>query len=171
MQPPMFSNTVHCSPPRYVKHADKDAPGDGYRPGAVPQDRGKSTHTCSCPERQTLVRHVLTFVSSVRQDIRNNRIDVSNKKNESLSNLHLQLTPDELSYMEEAGVYEFDINSPLIMYRFALASCVIVWRGANSADSRGAFFLLSTEAAGCHKTLWPCNICCQARANIHHHCP
>ena len=140
MQPPMFSNTVHCSPHRYVKHADKDAPGDGYRPGAVPQDRGKSTHTCSCPERQTLVRHVLTFVSSVRQDIRNNRIDVSNKKNESLSNLHLQLTPDELSYMEEAGVYEFDINSPLIMYRFALASCVIVWRGANSADSRGAFF-------------------------------
>eukprot|EP01043_Picozoa_sp_COSAG02_P067910 COSAG02_NODE_11079_length_1797_cov_8.536514_2_plen_446_part_00 len=79
--------------------------------------------TCEIPSKQVFVRHALAFLAAVRQDIRNMRLPANDGEDaiDKLADLRLHVTEKELLYLYRTGIYDEDVNSPLIIGRWLTA--------------------------------------------------
>lgn len=91
-----------------------DGKGIGYPPGEYTNADANSATTNDL-QRSAIVRHCLSFVAAVRQDIRNNRVE---QNSEDLTLLRMHLSDGELAEMKDAEVFEQWVNSPLIIARW-----------------------------------------------------
>lgn len=111
-----------CRQTQYIKT-------DGaYTVTSPGDDPAEGQATCDNSSKQVFVRHALAFLAAIRQDIRNMRLPASNGEDaqDKLADLRLHVTEKELLYLYRTGIYDEDVNSPLIIARWLTADLVQV---------------------------------------------
>lgn len=91
-----------------------------YTNTAAGDDPAEGQSTCDNPDKQVFVRHALAFLAAVRQDIRNMRLPADDAR-DKLADLRLHVTTAELKYLYAMGIYDEEVNSPLIIGRWLTA--------------------------------------------------
>lgn len=88
-----------------------------YSPVAAGDDPAEGQTSCDDPAKEVFIRHALAFLAAVRQDLRNMRLPSEDEK-DMLADLRLHVTSKELQYLYSSGIYDEDVNSPLIIGRW-----------------------------------------------------